>query len=640
MATVPNIENADRLLDATATAAQTDFDVTWPVFAETEDAAKDDLIVMVNGAIIASVDFTFTGNTITGLSGCWDGGTVTLDDALAGAERVIIFSKRDPRRVGFFLEGQRLPFTELDKLTDDMVAQMRDMALGVNRALKIPIADYADGEDGELSVTKAQIEAAAIAAAGGALPSGTLGGLSTTAALLALFGASTTLANGTSFVTAGRTIAGDGGGSTFYYDSADTTTADNGGTVRVDGQGRRFKVMGPTMFNASLFGVGSGDYTIDTAAMKKAVLAARAVKGRLHVSARQMYINDTLDLSVSGADECVDVVGDGAHGTVINTTLTGTTPLFSRVGANDTYIWAGIKGITVRAASPGAVGSRNSGVFLLIQGTEFCRMEDIEVVAMTTGVLSDNLLNTPGPLGQYAEQTQFDRVFFDQCDRAIYFSTTAGSVSHRGPKGRIQVGVNTGQVGIYSDSGAYPYNIDLTIDGTGFGTSPKMLDLRGNVGPGNLRLLLEDQTGSGGIVCDQSSSRDYDLDTYLSVQAGSETVSGTLGLIPGMNYGKGRWVRVAPRFSLIAPDAHVTLPRVGGGDLMLVDATSGGVVKATLHASTGGVIYADATSRGTFSDPGSGGNKFWIRDTGGALEIYNRFGIDKTFDVLLDGTRA
>jgi hypothetical protein len=87
----------------------------------------------------------------------------------------------------------------------------------------------------------------------------TTAALGTTSDLLAVFGAGTTLTNGYTVVTSGRTAAGDGGGCLFYYDSTDTTTASNGGTVRVDAQGRRWKMVPGRTDLAEVFGaVGNG----------------------------------------------------------------------------------------------------------------------------------------------------------------------------------------------------------------------------------------------------------------------------------------------------------------------------------------------------------------------------------------------
>lgn len=219
MATVPDIPTTRRLLDATATAAQTDFDITWPVIADSQDLALNDLVVLVDGTEIDPADFTFAGVAITGLSGIWNGGTITLDDALTGGERVIIYSDRTPRRTGSFLEGKSLPFTELDKLTDDIVIQLRDLALQVERCVKIGIVNLTDGESTELTKTIADLEAGATSIAQT---------VNTIPDLRALAMASANL--GSVIAVLGNDSVGDGGDGLFRVTSS-SPGADNDGTA-------------------------------------------------------------------------------------------------------------------------------------------------------------------------------------------------------------------------------------------------------------------------------------------------------------------------------------------------------------------------------------------------------------------------
>jgi hypothetical protein len=65
----------------------------------------------------------------------------------------------------------------------------------------------------------------------------------TTAALLSAFGATVLVPGNSTASTGGRDTPSDRGGGTFYYDAGDTTSADDGGAVRVDGQGRRWKLI-------------------------------------------------------------------------------------------------------------------------------------------------------------------------------------------------------------------------------------------------------------------------------------------------------------------------------------------------------------------------------------------------------------
>jgi hypothetical protein len=69
-------------------------------------------------------------------------------------------------------------------------------------------------------------------------------------------------------------VAGDGGG-VFRYDSTDTTSADNGGTVIVDALNRRWKrAFDSSLYEAAWFGVIADDATDNTNALNRAIVAA------------------------------------------------------------------------------------------------------------------------------------------------------------------------------------------------------------------------------------------------------------------------------------------------------------------------------------------------------------------------------
>ena len=96
----------------------------------------------------------------------------------------------------------------------------------------------------------------------------------TTAALLAAFGSSVSLPNSTTAQTNGRTIEGDGGGGVFWYDKADTTTPDNGGTIRIDAHGRRWYLDYSGAVNVLWFGADATGVNDSAPAFRAAILAA------------------------------------------------------------------------------------------------------------------------------------------------------------------------------------------------------------------------------------------------------------------------------------------------------------------------------------------------------------------------------
>lgn len=84
------------------------------------------------------------------------------------------------------------------------------------------------------------------------------------------------LTNGATYVTAGRDTVGDGGGGTFYYNASDTTTADNGGTIRIDWLSRRWYYANNSgSITPQLFGaVGDAIQVIDAVVTTSTVSSA------------------------------------------------------------------------------------------------------------------------------------------------------------------------------------------------------------------------------------------------------------------------------------------------------------------------------------------------------------------------------
>jgi hypothetical protein len=80
------------------------------------------------------------------------------------------------------------------------------------------------------------------------------------------------LADGASWRCAGRTSPNDGGGCVFCFDATDTSTPDNGGTVRVDSAGHRLKaeVVDPRQL-PGIFGMKADHWTDDSAALQAMV---------------------------------------------------------------------------------------------------------------------------------------------------------------------------------------------------------------------------------------------------------------------------------------------------------------------------------------------------------------------------------
>ncbi|RYF03378.1 MAG: hypothetical protein EOO77_31175, partial [Oxalobacteraceae bacterium] len=142
----------------------------------------------------------------------------------------------------------------------------------------------------------------------------------TTSALLTLFPAGP-LADGTSVETSGRTAIGDGGGATFRYAATDTTTADNGGTVRVDAQGRRWVIVHNGAVDVGWFGATAG--AADLGAPFAAAWKVIAARGQGELIVPPIAHTWTSQQSLSGDFNNTGVVTVHLDGAVINHVGTG-----------------------------------------------------------------------------------------------------------------------------------------------------------------------------------------------------------------------------------------------------------------------------------------------------------------------------
>ncbi len=234
------------------------------------------------GHLAYGADFTISGDITTGSASL----TTVAADALAAG--VLTVGRLTPLlQAATFREGDGNPSARFESTSDLGRMIDQEAAEAIGRSLQQPYAEAprsmalpylssragrALGFDGAGNVavsgsSLAAIDAAAALAATSAL-AGTLGAIASTAALLGLFGAAVGLVDGTAFLTAGRDRPGDGGGALFTYDAADTTTADNHGTVRVDGQGRRFKALLCSPLRPEVFGAQGDAITFTDASVE------------------------------------------------------------------------------------------------------------------------------------------------------------------------------------------------------------------------------------------------------------------------------------------------------------------------------------------------------------------------------------
>jgi len=122
------------------------------------------------------------------------------------------------------------------------------------------------------------------------------------------------------FVT-GYYAIGDGGGGPYQYDTADTTSADNGGTIIVASDGGRWKLQKVDWISCRQFGAKGDSTTDDTTALQ----AWLNIGGNLWAPAGNYKITAALKWAVDNTW----IQGAGRNSTIFNFNFVGTSALLS-----------------------------------------------------------------------------------------------------------------------------------------------------------------------------------------------------------------------------------------------------------------------------------------------------------------------
>lgn len=99
-------------------------------------------------------------------------------------------------------------------------------------------------------------------------------------------------------ITFGYYAAGDGGEGEYWYDSTDTTSSDNGGTIIVASDGGRWKLAYSTAISVKQFGAKADGVTDDYAAFANTWAAIKQTGGILNIPPGNYLLNTQLVLDV------------------------------------------------------------------------------------------------------------------------------------------------------------------------------------------------------------------------------------------------------------------------------------------------------------------------------------------------------
>lgn len=228
----------------------------------------------------------------------------------------------------------------------------------------------------------------------GVAGSADLYGFVTTADLLSAFGGGVILVDGTQAETAGRTVEGDGGGGHFYYDESDTTTADNGGTVRVDSQNRRWICITPNP-TPLLFGAKGDAVAVTDAAITTDTLSTAS------------YVFTSADVG-----KTVGIRGAGAAGATLITSI-------ASISAGNAVLSAGASTPVTNAAAcfgtddstalqnfiaafPAGMGNLAAYKYICTEQLKFCQNDTVAA----------GLYGTPGTYDAYSPALWSCAIFF------------------------------------------------------------------------------------------------------------------------------------------------------------------------------------------------------------------------------------
>jgi len=140
---IDTVNDLPRRVQYVALPAQTDFDYTFPIFAD------EDLVIEVDGVVQAlDTDYTVSGE------GDDEGGTATFTSGLVGGEIVTLYSDMTIERRTDIAQNGPWSSSDYNDEMDRIFLILRELKDSVARCLRVPVSAEVDDADIELTVSE------------------------------------------------------------------------------------------------------------------------------------------------------------------------------------------------------------------------------------------------------------------------------------------------------------------------------------------------------------------------------------------------------------------------------------------------------------------------------------------------------
>jgi hypothetical protein len=191
--------------------------------------------------------------------------------------------------------------------------------------------------------------------------------------------------------TTGYYTKGDGGAGFYYYDSADTVSADNGGTIIVAADNKRWKLLFTNVLNVKQFGAKGDGSTDDYAAVQATITAALKSDG----PGRIYFPESALPYKIGTSLECndqtaagnyrrsVEIFGAGQHRTTVlnRAAIACFKHTLTQSQGDNNYFARGFQIHDLNILGDGTTPANSSGVW--VQGAYYPIFQNLYISTMT-----------------------------------------------------------------------------------------------------------------------------------------------------------------------------------------------------------------------------------------------------------------